>query len=917
MEKSTETIALPPYLLPPREVASRFVTSLRSGLPTHEVEKRRKIHGWNEISQREFGLVFVLLRRIGNVLTLILSAAILVSLYYGEVADAIIIGIAVVFDIVFGVLYESYSKYKIDLIKKQVPRIIEVLRDGRPFVIPVRDLVPGDLCVIRQGERVPADVRLSTVQGLRVDESILTGEAGDVEKVSLPLTAEAALGDQRNMVFGGTLVTTGSARGIVVATGPGSVIGTLAKRVLEAGTQVTPLERRLQILGSVLGVGLIIVSTLLFAGGVWRGEPPEAMFRQALTLIVSAIPEDLTLILTIALAIGAKRLLSRGGVVRHLTAAETLGDATVVCTDKTGTLTTGQITLVRVEGAIDAWGRREYGGTIGPKERAFSRSPHDLLRRVLLASLAGTDTVHVTRGEVSPRGSALERALAEAASEAGIPLGNIQRTYPLFDTLAFHPTSRYRATLHGDPSRAEPLAFVVGAPDVLVPRCVAASEGEKSLRLTASVRGQILERAERFASEGNHILAVALRYLPREARTITPRDITDLTFLALLVFQDPLRPGASEAIANLQRAGIRVLLLTGDHRGTAEAIARAVGILRPGRKVLEGSTVAGMNDALLADELHQVAVVARVDPLQKERIIQVLQSQGEIVGMVGDGVNDAVALRRADLGVAVGSATDVAKDASDLVLLDGSVTTLTAAVNEGRRIRETVRTVLLFLFSTNVTEVFALIGALLLGLPLPFLPAMLLWINIVTDGTADIALALEPASTRPGDPTPGKRRSIFRKSDLLIILLASLSMLVPTLVVYIVVLQGTADVALARTVAFVSLVTAQLLAAFSYRSLDKPILTLNPFSNLWLLGSTLFSFGLLVAAVTMPTLRGLLGTVPLSREQWMLAVAAAALGALGVEARKYVFSFPRFQLGVPAPGSSQISRSAVRTLPHS
>ena len=893
MDRTSETVAAPPYLLPIQEVASRLVTSLDIGLSEAEVERRRKIHGWNEIRQRESSILSIILQKFTSILTLILLAAIAISIFYGQVADAVIIGVVVVFDISFGVLYELYSKYKIDLIKKQVPRITEVLRGGKPFVIPVRDLVPGDLCVVRQGERIPADLRLAAVRGLSINESILTGEPGDVEKVSAALHAEAVLGDQRNMAFGGTLVTAGSARGIVVATGPASVIGALAERVVEAGAQPTPLERHLRRLGGVLGVGLILISGLLFVGGVLRGEAPETMFRQALTLIVSAIPEDLTLILTITLAIGARRLLGRGGIVRQLTAAETLGDATVVCADKTGTLTTGEITLARVEGVAETWGPpAQHPNNRSARERPMDRPPA-FVHHALLAALAGTDTVQIVREGASPRGSSLERALTEAAQERNIPLPAIRRAYPLFDTLAFQPVQRYRASLHGDPSLPDPVAFVVGAPDTLLPRCVAVSRGKQSLRLTASLRRQLLERAAFLARKGEHILLVALRHLPRPQRSITSADVTDLTFLALLVFRDPLRADAKAAVGHLQRAGVRVLLLTGDHRGTAETVARETGILRPGGRVLEGSTVGGMNDALLGDALASADVIARVDPFQKERIVQVLQERGDIVGMIGDGVNDAVALRRADLGVAVGTGTDVAKDAADLVLTDASIATLTAAVHEGRRIRETVRTVLSFLFSTNVTEVLAIFAALLLGLPLPFLPAMLLWINIVTDGTADIALALEPASSRPGDPTPGKRRSIFRRSDPLTILLTSVALFVPTMLVYASVLDVTyGDVATARTMAFVTLASAQLFVAFSYRSLDRPTLRLHPFSNPWLIGAVLLSFSLLVAAVTVPSLRDLLGAVPLTPAQWVLAIAAAMLGAVSAELRKLFVPTP-------------------------
>lgn len=872
-------------------------TSLPNGLTKEEVKRRQEVFGLNEIKQRQPGLFRALLRRVLNTLTILLLLAVLLSLFFREYANALIIFLAVLVDIVFGIIYESYTNYKIYLIKSQVPRITEVIREGKSVVIPVRELVPGDVCILREGERVPADMRLASVRGLRVDESILTGEPGDVEKIAAALKVESSLGDQRNMTFSGTIVTTGSSRGIVVSTGGRSVLGTLAKRVVEAGTQATPLEHRLRMLGGMLGAGLVVTSALIFSAGMLRGVSAEEMFHQALTLVVSAIPEDMTLILTITLAIGARRLLAKGGVVRQLTAAETLGDTTVLCSDKTGTLTTGQISLVRVEGVADIWGTGT--ASLSSEQRAAGAEPHSpLLRHALTASLMGTDTVQVAQQNESSRGSAHERALARSAQTVGIAVETIRREYPLFDTLVFHPTNRYRASLHADPTRAEPLAVVVGAPDVLMPKCTAASDGGKSVRLSPSLRQRLTERHVTLAEEGRRVLTVATRHLSRETRAITSADVAGLTFLALLVFEDPLREDAKTAVASLQASGVNVMLLTGDHRGTAEAVARAVGILRSGKRVLDGVAIAEMSDEMLADVLPRVGVIARVDPLQKERVIQSLQSRQEIVTMVGDGVNDAVALRRADLGVAVGSATDIAKDASDLILLHKSITTLTSAVHEGRRVRETVRTVLAFLLSTNITEVLAVFGALLLGVPLPFLPAMLLWINIVTDGTADVALALEPSSTRPGDPAPGRRRGIFRSSDPLFFAWSSLAILVPVMLAYFVMLFSPGEtLAAARTVAFVTLASAQLFAAFSFRSLDRPVITLNPLGNIWLVGAVASSFALLVVAVTLPSLRSVLGTVPLSSAQWTLAIGSGVLGALGVELRKFLFPSRWFPVG--------------------
>ncbi len=866
----------PPYRAPAREVAIALRTSLTDGLALAEATVRLQQFGRNVVERHEWHLLRALSRRLGNTLTLILIAATGVSAALGDTADAIIIGVVVLIDVAVGLLYESVTAYRIDLIRTQVPRIAEVLRGGRARLVPVEDVVPGDLVVLRRGERVPADVRLTTVVGLRVDEAVLTGEPGDVVKTTPAIDAPAAVADQRNMAFAGTLVTTGSGRGVAVATGPRSLLGSLARRVVEAGWQVTPLELRLRQVGHLVGVAILCIAALLFALGLARGEAPAAMFRSALTLAVAAIPEDLTFILTIALAVGATRLLRHRVVVRHLTAAETLGDATVVATDKTGTLTAGTLTLRRVEGVSQSWGRASFAAAAA--DLLFSRA----LSGALVGTEAGTE-------DAALRGSAIDRALREGATAAGIAAARLRRDYPLFATLAFDPTVRYHASLHDDPQAPEPVLFALGAPETLLPRATAAATGTASVPLTAHLRTVLLDRAASVAASGTRVLAVCTRHCAREVRTLTHADVEKLMFLAFLFFDDPLRPDAADAVRSLHEAGVRVVLLTGDHPGTAAAIGEETGILQRGRTgVLEGTAIDRLADAALADGLLGSGVAARVDPLQKERIVSALQRRGEIVAMVGDGVNDAVALRRADLGVAVASATDVAKDASDLVLLDGGLSALKAAVGEGRRIRETVRTVLAYLLSTNLTEILAVAAALALAVPLPFLPSQLLWVNVVTDGTADIALALEPAATRRGERRPPSRRGLFHVHDLLGMFITAIAILVPTLVAYLAVSDVTGDLARARTAAFVTLAAGQLFTAFSYRSLTRPLVTLAPWSNPWLLLAEAISFALLVAAVHWPPLAALLGTVPLSANDWAAFLGLALVGSLGAELRKWL-----------------------------
>lgn len=868
-----------PHRMSVQDVAALFRTDAVGGISDAEALRRLQEHGKNLLDQHERFFLRSLIHRLTGSLTLVLLAATGISIAIGEYTDATIIGVVVLIDLAFGLFYESYARYRIELLQKQVPRLAEVIRGGQQRLLSAEDVVPGDLIVLRAGERVPADMRLVKVQGLRMDEAVLTGEAGDSEKSVHAIDAWVGLGDRRNMVFAGTAATTGQGQGIVVATGARSILGSLARRVVEAGWQVTPLEHHLKRLGQFLGVGILVTASALFALGVYRGEDPTDMFRTVLTLAVAAIPEDLTFILTIALAVGATRLLRYRAVVRHLTAAETLGDATVVVTDKTGTLTTGVLNILRVEGVAESWGVTSFPAA----------QKHPLLQRALLGALVAEGVEHSD----APRGSAVERALKEAARVVSINIADIRRRFPSFAALTFDPKYRYRASLVSDASSPDPILFVLGAPEVLLPKSTAFSEGTEHRSLSAHARDTLLGRVHDAATRGARVLAVCTRTLHRTARTVTREDVTQLTFLALLHFEDPVRPDAAEAVHGLRAAGVRVILLTGDHRGTAEAVGRITGVLRSEGAVIEGMTIETLSDRLLVDQLFTTDVVARVDPLQKERIVSVLQQRGEIVTMLGDGINDAVALRRADLGIAVSTATDVAKDASDLVLLSGGLSPLTAAVREGRRIRETLRTVLAFLFSTNLTEILAMGVTLFLGFPVPFLPAQLLWVNVVTDGTADMALALEPTRTRSGDATPGRRQGLFRKRDLVAMVLTALAIVVPVLVTYFWALEMSGSLPRARTIAFAVLVFAQVFTAFSYRSLERSIIRLSPIGNPWLILSTIVSIGLLVAGIHWTPLARLLDTVPLSLFEWGVVVGVSFLSLLGVEARKIALTFFR------------------------
>lgn len=898
------------YLKPGTAVLDLFSVDANQGLSNLEAQRRLQAVGTNEIPRDE---PWVILRfftdRLRDVLVLILLVAAIISILLGHASDAIIIGLAIAIDVGLGVTHVWRTEHTLRRLREEVQSTVTVVRDGRSTLISSVQLVPGDIIEFRAGQKIPADARLLAASGLRLNEAALTGESQDAEKRTAALASRTPVSNRVNMVFAGTVVVNGTGKAVITATGTRSEFGKIAQILKAEKSPPSPLRRKLQALGIRIGWIIIGATAVLSSIGIATGASPAETLRIAITLIVSAIPEDLTVILTLALTVGVARLLKRGGVVREVAAAETLGAATVICTDKTGTLTRGEMTAVRLD---------FLQGTVLPVALTeMSALPRDPLHQLALIGLALASDAHRTAPDrLEYVGSATERSSLAFAERFGLEKSQLQHQWRQRDELSFDTQWKYRASLHNDPRHGTQTLFVAGAPDVLLEHSSQILDRHNQpTELTAALRFRRHRTIAALAGEGNRLLAVAVR---RHAhmRELKRADVDGLLFLGVLVIQDPIRPDVSAALREAQAAGVRVIMVTGDHEATARAVARAVGLPAHEDTALSGELMTDMSDAELRQRIPSVTIFSRVTPLDKQRIVRALQAHRAVVAMTGDGINDAVALKVADIGVAMGSGKDIAKDAADLVLLNNSFSTIVAAIREGRVIRDNVRKVVAFLLSTNAAEVAIFFVSLLLGLPLPLLPAQILWINLVTDGTSDIALALEPAESGVMKRKPEDSNESLLHGQWTSIAYAGAIMTAATMGLYWYLLRYLeSDLAYARTMAFAFLAVASLLSVWSYRSLQQSMFQRGFTQNISIIFSAGFSALLQVGAIYLPGLQRFFGTVPLSGRDWLVIGAVAILTVLMIDARKVLLAGVRKRRRAGGRLDLVASKRAISALP--
>jgi Ca2+-transporting ATPase len=870
----------------------RLLDSSRSGLTGAEAQRRLEATGPNVLqAARGISPWQLLAGQFKNVLIVILLVATALSALLGHGVEAVAITVIVIVAVLLGFVQEFRAERAIEALREMAAPRATVIRDGSETDLPARDVAPGDVLVLAAGNRIAADARLLQAANLKVQEAPLTGESTPVDKyVDTVREAGAAVGDRRNMVFSGTTVGYGRGLAVVVATGPATEVGRIAQMLLEVEPGRTPLQVNLDKLGRSLARAALLVVALIVVLGLWRGQPFMEMLVFGIALAVAVVPEALPAVVTISLALGVQRLVRRRALMRRLAAVETLGSTSVICTDKTGTLTRDEMTVRRLYVAglfVDVTGSgyepagqfhtAGVGLAVGPR----LREPLAESVRLLLEAGALASDAHLVRdvagGTWTIKGDPTEGALVVVAAKAGLHKAELEASRPRIHEIPFSSESKRMTTLHAGTDGV--VAFAKGAPEIMLAGCIAEHTPAGDVPLDAHARDRILEAARRMAGDALRVLAVATR---REA---TPENAErGMTLLGLVGMFDPPRAEARDAIETCEHAGIRVVMITGDHPLTAEAIARELGLLKGGQ-VVTGAELGNLDDAALERDVAHIDVYARVSPSDKMRVVEALQKRGHVVAMTGDGVNDAPALKKADIGIAMGvTGTDVAREAAAMTLTDDNFASIVAAVEEGRGIFGNIKKYLMFLLSSNVGEIGLMAGTVLLGMPLPLTAVQILYVNLATDGLPALALAVDPPEPDlmqrpPRDPHAG----IFGPRVVALMLVGGAWSMLVNIAMFAWSLHSGRPLAEAMTLTFVSLVMIQFLKAYCYRS-DHASVLQRPFANRWLNLAVTWEVTLLVLILYLPVLQGPFGTFALSPADWaiVLGVSATVLPVLDV-----------------------------------
>jgi P-type Ca2+ transporter type 2C len=910
MEPRHDMVAVRPWhAIPTDALALDLRTHLEAGLGADEAGRRQQSEGFNELPEAPPpSLLKLFLSQFTSVIVWVLIGAAIISGLLEDWLDAAAILTIVLLNGVLGFVQEFRAERSLAALRKMSVATARVFRDGVFRSIPARELVPGDLIVLEAGDRGPADARLIYATNFQTQEASLTGESTPVQKHASPIEGtDIPLAERKNMVFMGTVVVSGKARALVVATALHTELGRIAAMIqnaTEAERAETPLQRRLEQFGYTLLWLALAVVTVVFLLGYLRGEPAVLMLLTAVSLAVAAVPEGLPAVVTITLALGVTRMVTRHALIRKLPAVETLGSATVICSDKTGTLTKNEMTVARLfsgdrvfevtgEGYEPTGEIREVNGQwpmvngeAASPEHSLPLTPQPLrllppaLRELLTAAvLCNGATLREENGTWQVIGDPTEGALLVVAAKADLTIEILESTYRFLGEVPFD-SERKMMTMVWRTSEG-PVAYVKGAPDVLLRHCThrLTMDGKEEL-LTESIRAAILDANASFAHQALRVLAMARRRLDREPEAYRAQALEDqLVFLGLAAMKDPLRPEAKAAVKACHDAGIRTVMITGDHKDTATAIAEE---LRGGTapiQSLSGTELDRLSDDELVRTVEDVAVYARVSAEHKLRIVKAWKAQGAIVAMTGDGVNDAPAVKAADIGVAMGiTGTDVTKEAADMVVTDDNFASIAAAVEEGRGIFDNIRKTIYFLLSCNISEVLVMLFATLIGLPLPLLPIQILWMNLVTDGFPALALAVDPKSPDLMKQPPRRPEARLLDGGTLLAIGAQGVMLSAiALGAFVYSLYGLhQEVEQARTVAFTVMVVAQLVHAFNCRSERLSLFQVGLWTNRPLLLAFSLSIGIQVAVLTIPAAAPIFKVAPLPIEDWAL------MGAMGL-----------------------------------
>ncbi|MFC5712207.1 cation-translocating P-type ATPase [Thalassorhabdus alkalitolerans] len=883
------------YKLSPSEVEKGLSTSIHGGLGDKEVKKRLEKVGYNKLSdkkKRPWWILFI--QQFKDFMVLVLLAATIISGLLGEFVDAITIMIIVMINGVLGFIQEIKAEKSLDALKDLAAPQMTVKRNGEWKSIPSVQAVPGDIVKIQSGDRISADIRLIEANGLYIEESALTGESVPSEKQADMLKGEdIELADQSNMAFTGTMVTRGSGIGVIISTGMKTEMGKIAHLLQETITLATPLQRKLEQLGKVLIAAALLLTALVVILGVMQGQPPYIMFLSGVSLAVAAIPEGLPAIVTVVLALGVQRMIKRKAIVRKLPAVETLGCASVICSDKTGTLTQNQMTVT----ALWSWGNHwsvQENGIYKQNQKVKVSQSLPLTKLLSYGVLCNHAEIEIKGGRQGNKqkvtGDPTEAAMVKAAIQGDIHPANVREHFKILKEFPFD-SERKRMSVIVESKEGRKLLVTKGAPDVLLDRANSCEYNGKVEALTSFRKQEIEKALGAMANSALRTIAIGYKELKGP---VLPHDAEEaeknLVLVGIQGMIDPPRPEAKKAIEECREAGIKTIMITGDHAATATAIAKDLRLLPSHGKVMEGKTLSKMDDGQLEKEVNRVYVYARVTPEHKLRIVKALQNQGHIVAMTGDGVNDAPALKASDIGVAMGkTGTDVAKEASSLILADDNFATIKAAIKEGRNIYDNIRKFIRYMLASNVGEILVMLFAMMLGLPLPLVAIQILWINLVTDGLPAMALGLDKAEgdvmkRSPRHPGEG----IFARGLGWKIVSRGILIGLVTLAAFMTSLHfAPDDLTKAQTIAFATLVMAQLIHVFDCRS-EHSVFHRNPFENVYLVFAVLSSIILMAVVIYAPVLQPVFHTTDLNVREWALVLGLAAIPTVAL-AGNHVF----------------------------
>ena len=898
-----QDIAARAFALPADEVVRALHTDPARGLTREEAAERQRRYGPNALQEAPRpGFWALLLRQFKNFLVIVLIVASLISLFLGEFVDAAAIMAIVVLNAALGVVQESKAEEALAALKKMTAPEATVLRDGRAQPIPAVELVPGDIVVLEAGDLIPADLRLTEAVNLRIEEAPLTGESVAVEKDARALLDEAAtLGDRRNSAFLGTTATYGRGRGIVVATGMATQIGRIAEMIQSFDEEKTPLQQRLDQLGKWLGIGALGICGLIFAVGLFEGRNALEMFLVAVSLAIAAVPEGLPAVVTICLALGLQRMLRRHALIRNLPAVETLGSATAICSDKTGTLTQNEMMVVRLHAdgkdiLVGGHGYEPEGAFLLDGKETSPRDDQTLELLLTAAALCNDARLERDLHEGEPGtswsmvGDPTEGALVVVAAKAGLWQEALAEEHLRLAEAPFDSERKRMTTVHPHQNTAPYVAYVKGAPDILLDLSSSVLRGGEAVPLSEGIREEVLRHNREMARQALRVLAIAYRELAVLPDNPSPEDLErDLTFVGLLGMIDPARPEVKDAIQVARRAGISTYMVTGDYKDTAVAIAEELGLIGEGDAVLSGAEISGIDDETFVKMAPNVHVYARVSPEHKVRLVEALRRNGHVVAMTGDGVNDAPAVKRANIGVAMGiTGTDVTKQTADMVLTDDNYASIVAAVEEGRIIYSNIRKFVYYLLSCNIGEILIVLLATLIGWPVPLTAIQLLVLNLLTDGAPALALGLERGDPDVMDRPPRDPNEPVLNHDMLVgIAIQGIAITAATLAAYVLGMRWYPDdVDMARTMAFGTLTISELFRAYTARSEYYSVLRVGVFSNKYMQYAVLGSLALLAFIFYFPPMHAVFDTRSLTLAHWLDILPLTLVPSLAAELTK-------------------------------